>query len=320
MTLSLADERCGLYFLAGLDQAASAGQPDVLTIHTAAGTLGDDHLLFIKDAVADIDAALVVDVRFHSPKDLYAPESLESFARLFKHDHVVADPTGAFTRAPELLALAASLRTELGDTVERVLWRAQDASLVLVLATHAVATDFAGALHVPEKLRSQIAVLVDELAGAGLRHAIAKVQAVAAAPAGRYVCIDQKSVLPRRSVQPVKAAGIMARLAGALALIGLGTMAAAAATTPGVEEDAQAPTPGITALVGLTSLGENAFGVRNQYQAVGGLRLYFGDTGILLASAFVGGGSGGIDHLLDLNDNGESKPIRLAYGGLVTPA
>jgi hypothetical protein len=100
----LGDERCGLYFLAGVD-TKTVNRPGMLIIHAAqGGAITREHEHFIETAFGgEIDPDLEVRICYHSSRDLYAPDSLESFAKLFEHDHIVADPTGAFARVSKLL-------------------------------------------------------------------------------------------------------------------------------------------------------------------------------------------------------------------------
>ncbi len=269
----LEDERCGLYFLAGLDEAADA--PALLTVHAARGTLTQSNRDFIRAAVTNGEN---VELRIleHSDRELRTPESLEDFAVLFDHDSILKDPTGAFSRMGSLVDTARRLRNQAGDAVRHILWQAEGATLVVV-------TD-----------RSIDAVRATVETEIGRANSVIRAAHVLPnAPAGRFTPVDRRSIAARPTPVVPARSGLFARMAGAAALIGLGAISAAnAAPTPnapspdsGLPGDSVSFTPGMTALSGLTTLGENAYGRRNHYQAVGGLRLYFGEAGKLMAAA-----------------------------------
>lgn len=284
LSQDLADERCGLYFLAGLDFDKSNGNGSLLTIHVAHGGINSTQEQFIRATVEAIDPDMAVDVKVHFARELHAPDSLESFVQLFQHDNIIVDPTGAFGRAPRLLRLAQSLRAELGDLVSRILWQAEYSTLVVM--ADGLGTEIApsGQRVVSRELETSIKEVVDTCAAPDLRKMIRTVRATTLAPSRSYVAVDALSV--RAPVYTPKPSWLMARLAGAAALIGIGMFSAAnASPSPAVAPD-QSAAPGFTALSGLTSLGENALGVRNHYRAVGGLRLYFQESASLLSPVF----------------------------------
>lgn len=300
---ALSDERCGLYFLAGLDGGTSGDSARIVTVHLAERTVDPDQVRFIEDAVRRIDPGLDVSIVSHSTGELHAPDSLESFAGLFYHDRILADPTGAFARGSELLALARGMRAELGGSLNRILWRAEDAALIVVAAASATHAAPSGKPAVLDDWSDNVRAIVDWSVSADLKRVIRSVRIVAEVPSGRYVPVDKASVVaPVRRGNPV---GILARIASVAAMLGLGTVAAAAGTGT---DDGQLQAPGITALAGLTTLGENSVGVRNHYQAVGGLRLYFGETGLLLASA-AGAFSTGMDGVRGTLDTWPAKRV-----------
>jgi len=303
----LADERCGLYFLAGLDLETSNESRGLLTIHVADGAINQTQEQFIRSIVETAEPELAVNVKYHSARELHAPDSLESFVRLFQHEDIIADPTGAFCRAPGLLELAQSLRAELGNLVSRILWQAEYSTLVVI--ADSLGTEFApsGQRIVSSELQDSINQVVDRFASPDLRRMIRTVRATTQAPSSSYVPVDALSV--RAPVQIPKPAGLMARLAGITALIGIGMFSTANAATVPVAVPDQSAAPGILALSGLTSLGENALGVRNHYRAVGGLRLYFRESASLLSPIF------GTGNDLGTAETGErTEPMRIAYG------
>ncbi|MFN0263238.1 hypothetical protein ACKTEK_05090 [Tepidamorphus sp. 3E244] len=280
----LAEEGCGLFFLAGLDMGKT---PPIVTVHAANGTIGTEQIDYIQRRIHEFDTALELEIRTHSPSDLYAPDSLEGFASLFTHEHVVADPTGAFTRAPRLLEMAAKLRSAFGEQIDRILWRTGDAALVVVAAAQATCISISGKQIATDRFEAELKAFVGQTAIGDLAKVVRSVRVVAGVVPGSYVPVDASSVV-RLSSTPAKtkAAGALTRAAGAAAIIGLGTVAAAATDgSVNAAPDAHYQSPGITALSDLTTLGENSLGVRNHFRAVGGLRLYLGESGVILASA-----------------------------------
>ena len=303
----LADERCGLYFLAGVDRETSNNSGGLLTIHVADGAISQTQENFIRSTVEIVKPELAVNLKFHSARELHAPNSLQSFVQLFQHESIIADPTGAFCRAPELLKLAQSLRAEFGDLVSRILWQAEYSTLVVIADSLGTEIAPSGQRIVSSELQDSINQVVERCASPDLRRMIRTVRATTQAPSSSYVPVDALSV--RVSVQRPKPAGLMARLAGITALIGIGMFSTAnAATSPTAVPD-QSAAPGFMALSGLTSLGENALGVRNHYRAVGGLRLYFRESASLLSPIF------GTGNDLGTAETGErTEPLRVAYG------
>lgn len=310
----LEDERCGLFFLAGLDKGAGSNGSDLLTVHAADGTMNDEQVAFIEAAVSRMKGRPDVKVRFHSPNELCAPDSLESFVSRFSHDHILADPTGAFARAPELLKLAASLRSELGGLLSRVLWRSKDSVLVCLVTPDALTVTPSGDAEAAAPIRARINDQVARFTGQKLVKVISSVQVVPILPAGQHVPVDRLSVPEPVSVR--KTSGLLARVAKIAALVGLGTLSATAAANATTEDDAQFHAPALAALTGLTVLGENSYGIRNPYQAVGGLRLYLGDAGFLLVSSVGDGNRFCLDHLqkTDKAGNRQSTPIPCPEG------
>lgn len=304
---ALSDERCGLYFLAGLDVPEGGTSAGVLTVHVADGAITPSQARFIEASLATLAPDLELRLLAHSPRELYAPDCLEAFTRLFEHDHILADPTGAFTRGPQLLELTRKLRAELGDRVARVLWRAEDCALVIVASPASTRRASSGALEASEELRDEVTTRVKDSVGTDLGRAIRAVRVVASVGAGRHVPVDAASVTaPVRRRAKV---GLLARVAGIAAMIGLGAATSAAAMGHSPDADENQAQPGIVALAGLTTLGENSSGVRNHYQAVGGLRLYLGESGVMLSTA--------LSSMEALSASrrglGNQRPIRVAY-------
>lgn len=316
MTETLSDERCGLYFLAGVDVKGAAASGGTVTIHAAQGALDLSHQYFIESRFAELHPDFEVRLRFHSNDDLNAPESLEGFARCFRHDHIVADPTGAFDRVSHLLELSRRIRAELGESIDRILWQA-DASALVALAAPSVANGSG-----PEererfdRLCDEVNLLVENRAAPDLKKAIRSVHVSRMVPSGRYTPIDGASLLAPAGKNRLY--GLSAYISGIAALIGLGTISVASANTPAVVDEDQLSMPGIAGLVGLTTLGENSYGLRNRYQAIGGLRLYFGETGVPMAPALVPNPVCADDcrpfHDNEIDGPEWPEPSRVAYG------
>ncbi|MBA70693.1 MAG: hypothetical protein CML30_17650 [Rhizobiales bacterium] len=265
----LEDERCGLYFLAGLDKPEQ-GAP-ILTIHAARGMLNRSQCDFITRAARAADTEVDLRIIEHSDKDLRTPESLEDFAAMFNHDRILMDPTGAFSPMASLMETARRLRDQAGGAIRHILWQA-DGAMLVVVADRRID-------EVRESVNSEIGRQSGVIKGA---------QVLKEFPSGRFPPVDRLSVVSRKETAPLAKPGFIARLAGIATLIGLGAISAATAapaTTVEAQSDSILFTPGMTALSGLTTLGENAYGRRNHYQAVGGLRLYFGEAGKLMAAA-----------------------------------
>jgi len=279
----LENERCGLFILAGLDHAAS-DTCGTLTIHAASGALRGDNIDFIKSRLLELSPDVEVRIRIYSSADLHTPDSLEDFARLFAHDTILADPTGAFSRVSSLLDLSRVIRSELGERVKAILWQPHASTLVVVEKQPAT-SDTLGEFAKLPLLEDAVISMVDRIGCPDLKKTIRSVSS-STKPSNRYTPVDSAS-RPVRPVHPPRTAmnRIMAWASGVAAFIGLGTLTAAQASLPPVNMDDEALMPGIIALVDLTTLGETSYGVRNPYQAIGGLRLYFGASGLLQASA-----------------------------------
>ena len=264
----ISDERCGLYFLAGLDMRPGRKRTATLTVHAARGVLTEENQAAIRSAVAAHDRQIGLRISLHSADEIYAPRSLECLARRFRHRQIVIDPTGTFGRVEKLLALAADIRSEFGSSVSRILWQADSAALVVVADLRQADLD---------GMRARLESLVGRSVCDDLRRAMRCVRLCAEIPAGRYMPVDAASVPVRAA--GLKMAGTFLRASGLAALVGFGSLSAVAAHPFGDARDESRQTPGVAALASLTTLGENAYGTRNRYQALGGLRLYFGAPG-----------------------------------------
>lgn len=304
----LSDERCGLYFLAGLDSLSPDGDQKVLTVHASQGAFYGDQEKYIRSVALDVDPDLEVRVKFHSASDLHEPDSLESFARNFQHQQIVSDPTGAFFRAPELLRLASNLRGELGGKIDRILWKAEYSALLIQVAPSATEEGLTGEPVAKAGLQEKIDFLVNKYATADLRRTIKLVRTVATPPTGSFVPVDALSA--RTQAPERKPTGLAARVAGIAALIGIGIFSSAATAAAANVDKGVMATSGFSALSGLTSLGENSLGVRNHYRAIGGLKLYFRDSVAFMSPGTRPDGN----FLLPKTKDKSSEPIRVAYG------
>ncbi|HHN68261.1 MAG TPA: hypothetical protein ENK15_09570 [Thermopetrobacter sp.] len=273
----LGDERCGLYLLATFDERAAAEHDGVLTVHAAAGAITPENVAFIEASVARVAPGMPVRIRRHAATDLHGQDCLENFARLFGEGRIVADPTGSFARVSGLIRLALLIRAECWRRVERVLWHAEERRLIVQAASGDDAS-----------LRARIRRLIDANADDDLRGAIAAIEICAQTPEEACIPVDVLSRRPPAASPPPAArernGGLLARLSKIAAIAGLSSVSAAAAGAADIPPAERASVSGIAALVGLTTLGENSFGARNRHQAVGGLRLYFGEAGVKAAA------------------------------------
>lgn len=309
LKLTLQDEHCGLFFLAGWDAGLSDDHDGIVTVHAVDGTLTSAQQEFITEAFVARHPRHHVRLKLHSCEHLRDADSLEALARWFQHDEILTDPTGSFARIFDLLKLARLMRTEFSETVERILWQADMSTLVIVPKQ-------TGADH--DSLLAALRDLTESSAGDDLRRVLRSVRISATAPKTSFTPVDGVSVIRRE--KPARKTGIVARISGLVALIGLGTMSMANAAVP--FEDDPADMPAITGLIGLTSLGENSYGMRNRFRAVGGLRLYFGETGILLASTLTPKQIPTLDRQPAAKPETQGrkgmnspKPSRVVYGG-----
>ena len=317
ITECLADARCGLLLLAGLDPNNNADQGSILTIHAAQGAITRENEDFIKTTFAALDPGCEVRVYCHTPDVLYAPDSLERFSRLFDHEQIVLDPTGSFVRTSKLTKLARAIRAKFGYYIDRILWQAETSKLIVVAYTDETGETLSGRSVDMDWLTEQVGFLVKNLENKDLSKVITSIQVSGSAPSGKYVPVDIHSYsAPAPSSAPARKRGLanlLARVSGIAALIGLGAISAANAKAPIINEEGYSFLPGVTALVGLTTLGENSYGMRNRYQAIGGLRLYFGDTGTLMMSTFKTGEPCSVG-CSDVDDSENSEPRLVLYG------
>ncbi|MBW3096025.1 hypothetical protein [Pseudohoeflea coraliihabitans] len=308
---TLNDARCGLYFLAGADRSRSGRRTEIITIHAVDDALTREQRAFITETFAATHPNHELRLRFHSNRQLHAPQSLEAFAERFHHDKILADPTGSFSRVSKLLSLARLIRARLGDAIDRILWQPDIAALTLIMpSAGSAASQRAGIEGVHALIESSVCE--------DLRKALRSVRVSSSVPSTRYTPVDNQSM--QRSAGRGLAA-LVARVSGLVALIGLGSLTAAQAGAQPSADDTATGLPGVTGLVGLTTLGENSYGLRNRYQAVGGLRLYFGATGVVLASALTPGRDIDLEEAAigrpeaeDETESGLPMPTHVVYG------
>lgn len=267
----LREEKCGLFFLAGLDKQFKRR---TLTVHTATGNLSEENERFIRARFGGLDAELNVVIRHHAFKNLFEPRCLEHFIGAFSHDEIICDPTGAFSRAEDLLRLASRMRLEFGHWLEKLLWQSETGTLLLILNPIA-----SNAPIVNPAMAKRLEATAWNIFESGTRSDLSKVlntiSVATEVPTGSHTPVDASSIdIPKTGKSLV---GMMAKVSGIAGMIGLGSAAFANAHLPASHESSTA-LPGISALNGLTSLGENALGQRNMFQSLGGLRLYFGNS------------------------------------------
>lgn len=270
-SLTLCDQRCGLFFLAGLDKH---NDRRTLTVHAANGNLSEDNERFIRARFGELDADLRVVIRHHAFKNLFEPKCLEHFIGTFSHDKIVCDPTGAFSRADDLLNLASTMHSEFGHWLKKLLWQSDTGTLLLVLDPAASNAPFVNPAMV-KRIETTAWDLFERGTNTDLSRVLNAISVVAEAPAGSHTPVDASSIDTPKTAKSL--VWMMAKVSGLAGMIGLGSAVIANAHLPANHETGTA-LPGISALNGLTSLGENALGQRNMFQALGGLRLYFGNS------------------------------------------
>lgn len=285
LTKVLNDERCGLFLLAGLDNT-DANKRQVLTIHASADLFSSENESFVRARVKDAFPDLAVRVRRHAFRKLCSPPSLEKFTEQFSHRTILHDPTGAFARAADLVALAAVMRANYGHALRSLFWRPETGALHLVLDKDRMPRE-----HLDDHTIAELVETARELVNANsttdLTTAFRQVSVAHDLPPGHFTPVDTASIPAAPGLGKLLAP--LARISGLAAMIGIGSFAVAQAKAIPIEEDVTLM-PGISALHGLTTLGENGFGQRNPFRAVGGLRLYFGNSEPeLLARCFLFG-------------------------------
>ncbi|MCB1387474.1 MAG: hypothetical protein KDJ29_08300 [Hyphomicrobiales bacterium] len=267
----LNDEQSGLFFLAGLD--GTDGGKQELTLHTAGRNFSSLNERFLREKLSEIKSDIALSVRHHTSEALFAPKSVEQFINMFPHEEIVGDPTGAFARAGSLLRLAISLRSKFGSQAGQLLWQNDNGILYVVPNTgpELMEADAPTMKAQADAIaRGMCATLLDRQ----LAMVLKGILVVDKVPAGSYTPVDAKSV-STRAVRG-RMLKIAAAVSGIASAIGIGSVSLAAAHVPAMDQTVDSM-PGIAALNGLTSLGENSLGQRNSYQSIGGLRLYFGN-------------------------------------------
>lgn len=314
----LKDERCGLLFLAGYDKATAGGRGR-LTVHAARGNLSNTHEGHISRAVAEIHPSIDVQFVHHEFKTLFKPRCLEDFFARFRHEEIVSDPTGAFARAQKLLALTASFRTEFGKWLDNVFWQFTTGTLHLMI----VKSEAVPLSSVKRSIENAAWRLLDQDIFSELDGVVQNIVTSTSLPSGYCTPVDNQSVGRPSRTQYVL--GMLAKASALAGLVGLGSATLANAHQgPGPLENAVMP--GISALSGLTTLGENALGQRNMFQSRGGLRLYFGNSDPqLMADCGMGDFLDGSCSVFRMFNGNEGNPVgsnnrsgnraRSSYGG-----
>lgn len=266
----LSDRRFGRFFLAAVDQATLIRRR-TLTVHASAETLSIQQEQDLQSAIAGVDRFLRIRVKRYSLQTLAAPRSIESFHGPFEHDKIVSDPTGAFERAKDLLVFTRHLRVRFGNDIGEIFWRSASGELFLDLSKSDSRRDTGSAEKI---LASAERLLADHLAVSTSRY-IKSLNVVGRRPSGELTPVDEQSVVHDHPLRGVAAAA--GKLASISALVGFGWAIPANAKASAIDE-LHIVLPGISALPGLTSLGDDAFGTRASPRAFGGIRIFFGNS------------------------------------------
>lgn len=266
----LSDRRFGRFFLAAMDNGSSLRRSAV-TIHASDETLSVEQERALGIAVREADIHVRVRVKRYSLERLATPKSIEKFYEPFRHDAILSDPTGAFLRAKELLTLTADLRRQFGKTIEKIFWRAETGELLLVVDAATASSDEDRSAEILLNAEAILSGRTDQ----SIRRYVKKIDVVRRQPSGRLTPVDELSVTDTSAfAEKLSVAG---KIASAAALLGIGGMMPAQARSLPNEEP-YIVMPGISALPGLTNLGEDAFGTTVLPRAFGGLRIYFGNS------------------------------------------
>lgn len=251
------------FFLAGLDYFVFARKP-TLSLHFVGGQVSTSDQDILDRAVKTAFPQVRLIFKEHQGRALNQPNNLKSFSNLFKHQHIVCDPTGAFERLHTLLRVNDALALQF-PALDHMLWEPDTRSFVAVV-------DDAKAIGIIEARAKR---LLRRHLSQGYALTVRNVTATLKPPQGRYVLVCPASVenkLSSGSSLPMRA-----RMAGMAALFSLGSVSSTYAMPSTIIDQQRQLEPGVSALLGLTTLGEKASGHRNPLQALGGLRLYFGN-------------------------------------------
>jgi hypothetical protein len=279
----LHNERSGIFLLAGLDNGRFS-QSEILTVHAINDTLSVECEQFIINQIKLIDASLRVKFRRYAFKNLYNTKSLEHLVKQFNHEEILYDPTGVFSRSAELIHIARVLREEFGNCLSSILWQSTTGKIQLVFKGNLLGST-SGFLQSIEQLEQDAIQTFQQHSSSSLLKAVVEIKANMEIPIGAYTPVDALSFRAvMKNDNPLNA---LWKVSGIAAAIGLGSVVAASASiSPAVQPEAKpVMLPGVSAFPGLTTLGENAFGINNAYRSMGGLKLYFGNSEPILMAA-----------------------------------
>lgn len=284
------DECVGLYFLVGVDHVGEDWQ--LITVHSSPMGVNPAQKKYLTEEFSKRYSNVEVRVNYHSWDALSAPKSLESFTKLFQHDEIVKDPTESFAKAKELVNITKKLRLRFHKYIKGIFWQSETGTLIVAQDCKSDGS-LSGDIST-EKLQLVVNYILEHSSRSGLKHLVRNVKLVDDISFGKYTPIDilsepaavsvPKTVPVDVSNRVKKKHRLWAKIGSLSAIIGLGALtsvnAHAISNLPADEhiEEPEKHLPGVSALTGLTSLGESAFGRWNYYRAVGGMRLFLGES------------------------------------------
>lgn len=192
------------------------------------------------------------------------PGVLEDFMRPFHHREIVSDPTGVFARAGMLLDFTAQARHAGAGKHVRFLFQPATGT-VFVKPTRGSSID---------RVRyGELAGVLAGLVEKSMLRFIREIRVTDILPPGEYTPIDRQSVTGISMLERARRSAGMV-----IALAGLGSATAVFASTPSQHGNSEVVyRPGVGAMVGLTTLSENALGETNLFRGATGVRLFLGD-------------------------------------------
>lgn len=195
----------------------------------------------------------MVRFQLHSPGSFRSARSLEAFARRVGGGAIVADPTGIFARTSALIQGATTLRSALGNKVDRVLFDSTRRTLVVVL-NHAAFDGSGSAFRVAVGQAMQVisAAIGDWQAKAPAEFRVS-VRVGFEPPAGtKFVAVDDRSRRGRAAEQLGRGLSRLRLLAGGAAISAVAAAAPGAAFAQDGDMTAAVSQPNATLLTQAT--------------------------------------------------------------------
>jgi hypothetical protein len=308
----------GPFFLAVLDNRGSVDNANVI-IHAFEGALTDKHKNAIERELLTYDAAIQVKFQIYHSDKLLDSRSLREFADLFQHQEVLLDPTGAYERINAVLKIAQNLRGQFDTAVKDLYWETTARNLVVV------------APRANAKTRNEILLAAESIAaetlGSNWVGFVQSVEVTCFVPARELIQIEKPRLIsrlavlwPRRRMFSPRFSPILKAI-GLASIVGVSTAAASVDTSGKTRLELK---PGVSALVDMTTLGQNAYGTNNLYRAMGGLRLYLADAAPLISPFFTDQNKAAIVENVAAQEFVETEtnldqPISTGFSNLIAP-